>query len=317
MWLGVPAGLTGALLLVAVELSPGSASPEPAVRYTPPINALAGTVATSPAVTLIVSPTAKGLQAAFAGAGYDLEEIRSERKTVPHLRLAMLPRDLPRIRDVGMRKALFLSLALPLILEANARVEVERQRLLYARDRIAAGHPLPQDLAAWLDRLAARYKTRSDSIDLLLRRVDTVPPSLALAQAAAESGWGTSRFAIKGNALFGQWTTAGGRGLVPLERPEGETYKVRSFERLIDSFSAYLLNLNTHRAYRRFRNARAELRAAGKPMDGAELADGLSAYSEKGKEYVELLRGIIRRNRLAPLDSATLGDSVIEFAPGV
>jgi len=316
IWFGLPSGAAGLLLLIAIELAPGSASPEPAIRYTPPIGT-GPAIAADPAVTFIVSPTVEGLRAAFADAGYNLEEVRSSRKAVPRLRLVMLPRDLPDIRDVRDRKGLFLLLALPLVLEANAHVAVERQRLLYVRDRLARGRHLPQGLKNWLGRLAARYKTPRDRIDLLLRRVDTVPPSLALAQAATESGWGTSRFAVRGNAIFGQWTTGGGRGMVPLERPEGETYKVRSFDRLIDSFSAYLLNLNTHRAYREFRKTRAELRSAGKPLDGAELAGELLAYSEKGEEYVDLLRGIIRRNRLAPLDDVVLGDAVIVFAPGV
>ncbi len=315
--LGLVAGLAGLLLLVAVEVTWGLAGRAPAIRYTPPAHSGDGAIAVSPAVTFIVHPTVDGLQAAFESAAYDLEDIRSKRTPVPRLRLFMLPRDLPEITDVDERKTVFLSLALPLILEANAHIAVERRRLRYAIERRAAGQKLPQDLEDWLAGLAKRYKGSTDQLEVLLRRVDTVPPSLVLAQAATESGWGTSRFAIEGNAIFGQWTTTGAKGLVPLGRPEGETYMVRSFDRLIDSVSAYLLNLNTHRPYRDFRKMRAELRRAGEPLDGTKLAGGLQHYSETGQEYVDLLRGIIRKNRLSPLDRATLGDTLIEFAWGV
>jgi len=140
--------------------------------------------------------------------------------------------------------------------------------------------------------------------------------SLAMAQAAIESGWGTSRFAIHGNAIFGQWTTAGGRGLVPTGREEGKTHKVRAFDRLSDSVNAYILNLNTHRAYRGLRELRQEARKDGKRPNGLVLAAGLEPYSERGEEYVELLRSLIRVNRLTPLDDAVLSDKVIGFESG-
>jgi Bax protein len=312
--LGLFAGLAGVLLLVVVEVTSGLAGRVPTIRYTAPAHSSDGAIAVNPALTFILHPTVEGLQAAFASADYDLEEIRNKRTPVPRLRLFMLPSDLPDMTDIGERKTVFLSLALPLILEANAHIAVERRRLRHVIERRTAGQKLAPDLEDWLAGLAKRYKGSVDQLDALLLRVDTVPPSLVLAQAAAESGWGTSRFAIEGNAIFGQWTTSGGKGLVPLGRPEGETYKVRSFDRLIDSVNAYLLNLNSHRPYRRFRKIRAELRQAGKPLDGAKLAAGLQHYSETGQEYVDLLRGIIRKNRLSPLDKATLGDALIEFA---
>lgn len=317
VWLGPAACVTGMLLLIAVELSAGMSGPVPVARYTPPTRDSGGAIGIDPNVTFIVSPTVRGLQTAFESAGYDLKSIRENRDPVPRLRLPALPRDLPELKDVGERKTVFLSLALPLVLQANARVAVDRRRLLYAIDRRAAGKPLSKDLEGWLERLAKKYKISGINLDELLRRVDIVPPSLFLAQAATESGWGTSRFAIEGNAIFGQWTTAGGRGMVPEGRPEGETYKVRSFDRLVDSFSAYLLNLNSHRAYRGLRETRAGMRRTGRNLDGNELAADLLSYAQIGEEYVTLLRGIIRRNRLAPLDSAMLDESIIALASGV
>lgn len=316
-WLALSAGLAGLALLIAVEATSDMIGRAPAIRYMPPVRLDDGAVAVNTPVTFVVHPTVEGLQAAFERADYDLEETRSKRTPVPRLRLVMLPRDLPDVPDTGQRKTVFLSLLLPLVLEANAHIAQERRRLRYAIDRRATGQNLSQELIDWLGKLAKRYKGSPERLDDLLLRVDTVPPSLVLAQAAAESGWGTSRFAVQGNAIFGQWTTAGGKGLVPLERPDGKTYKVRSFDRLIDSVNAYLLNLNTHRSYRGFRKTRAEMRRAGEPLDGPTLAGELHRYSEKGDEYVELLQGIIRKNRLRPFDKATLGDSLIELARGV
>jgi len=316
VWFGLSLGIVGLAALITVEAMSDMIGRAPAIRYLPPARTGEGAVAVSPPITFIVHPTVEGLQAAFERAAYDLEETRSKRTPVPRLRLVMLPRDLPEMKDAGQRKTVFLSLLLPLVLEANAHISMERRRLRYAIDRQAAGRQLSQEMVAWLESLARRYKGSPDRLDDLLLRVDTVPPSLVLAQAAAESGWGTSRFAVEGNAIFGQWTTAGGRGLAPLERPDGMSYKVRSFERLIDSVNAYLLNLNTHRSYRGFRGVRAEMRRAGKPLDGPVLAGELRRYSEKGDEYVDLLRDIIRKNRLRPLDRATLGDTLIELARG-
>ncbi len=317
IWPALMAGVAGLALLAAIEATSDLAGRAPVIRYAPAIHGGAGAIAADPAVTFIVHPTVQGLTAAFERAAYDLEEIRTTRKPVPRLRLVTLPLDLPDLMDVAERKTVFLSLMLPLILEANARVALERWRLRSAIKRRADGQVLPPEVTDWLAALAKRYKVPTGRLDALLLRVDGVPPSLALAQAAAESGWGTSRFAIEGNAIFGQWTTAGGKGLVPLERPEGMTYKVRSFERLIESVNAYLLNLNTHRSYDGFREARAAKRQAGTPPDGAALAGELRRYSERGQEYVDLLRGIIRKNRLSPLDTARIGDAVIELAWGV
>ena len=141
-------------------------------------------------------------------------------------------------------------------------------------------------------------------MNVLMRRVDTVPASLALAQAAEESGWGTSRFAQEGNALFGQWTTAEGEGLVPRRREAEASHKVRVFDELHDAVAAYLHNLNTHRAYRQFRLTRAEQRAESGRLDSVALVEDLKSYSERGEDYVASIKTIIRVNRLRQLDQA-------------
>jgi Bax protein len=138
--------------------------------------------------------------------------------------------------------------------------------------------------------------------------VDAVPPSLALAQAAVESGWSTSRFAVQGNALFGQWTW-GADGITPQEqRGEMGDYKIRRFDSPEASIAAYMHNLNTHRSYRGFRAERARLRAEGVPPGGSMLAHTLTSYSEKGEEYTEMLLSVIRVNQLPPADETRLRD---------
>ena len=310
------AGIAGLVLMIAVEMSAELAAAVPVVRYEPPAPASHIAIAASPEIAFIVTPTIAELEKAFRDSGYSLDLVRKFNKPVPRLRLATLPNGLADMRNANRRKAVFLALVLPLILEANAHIAVERKRLLYVSAMIKSGLPLPPSLQSWLSRLAKRYKTEPDRLDILLKRVDVLPVSLALAQAAIESGWGTSRFAARGNAIFGQWTTAGGKGLVPAERKEGMTHKVRTFDRLSESVTAYILNLNTHRAYRGLRALRQEARRNGVRPDGVTLAAGLEPYSERGEEYVELLRSMIRVNRLAPLDGAILSDEIIGFESG-
>ncbi len=315
VWPGVLSGLAGLALMVTIEGSTGVAASVPVTRYEPlPLPPVA--IAANPEVAFMTTMTVDQLGKAFRRKGYSLDLIRKFNKPVPRLRLATLPTGLSEIRNVKRRKTLFLSVVLPMVLEANSHIAADRRRLIYISDLVAAGKPLPANAKSWLERLAIRYKTSPERLDILLRRVDVVPASLAIAQAAIESGWGTSRFATAGNAIFGQWTTAGGRGLVPEGREAGMTHKVRAFDRLSDSVEAYLLNLNTHRAYRYLRAKRAEIRLEGHKPDGLSLADGLQSYSQKGEEYVDLLRSIIRVNRLMPFDEAFLSDQVIAFESG-
>jgi Bax protein len=314
--LGMAAGVAGLFLMIAVEMSTGLAASVPAVRYEPPAPANRAAIAASPEIAFMVTPAVTELERAFWEAGYSLDLVREFNKPVPRLKLASLPGDLADMRNATRRKEVFLALVLPLVLEANAHIAVERKRLLHVLAMTKLGLPLPPDLGPWLKRLASRYNTEPDRLDVLLKRVDVIPVSLAMAQAAIESGWGTSRFAVQGNAIFGQWTTAGGRGLVPAAREEGKTHKVRAFDRLSESVAAYFLNLNTHRAYRGLRALRREARDMGARPDGQALAVGLEPYSEKGEEYVELLRALIRVNRLAPFDDAILSDDVVGFESG-
>ena len=316
VWFGLAVGLSGAVLMVVVETATGPAAAVQVVRYEQPSQSAHTAIAASPDLAFMVTPTVGELEKAFREAGYSLDLVRKFNKPVPRLRLATLPEGLAEMRSAQRRKVVFLTLMLPMVLEANVHIAVERKRLLFVAAMVRSGRSLPPDIKSWLDRLASRYKTKPDRLDILIKRVDVIPTSLALAQAAIESGWGTSRFATQGNAIFGQWTTAGGRGMVPAGREEGLTHKIRTFDRLSESVTAYILNLNTHRAYRGLRALRQEARNKGARPDGMRLAAGLEPYSEKGEEYIDLLRGIIRVNRLLPFDGAILSDEMIGFESG-
>ena len=236
---------------------------------------------------------------------YDLNAIIEGEAGVPRIFLTSMPEALDAVRETAERKELFFKGVLPLVLQVNEDLRADRARLLTLREIIKSGNKPKAADRLWLAMMSDRYGVSRDNVDALLRRVDTVPPSMALAQAAVESGWGTSRFALEGNALFGQWTFADGN-LVPEDRDEDKAHMIKRFDRLIDSVRAYVLNLNTNRAYREFRDLRAKLRNKGKPLDGRALVGKLQRYSERGADYVNEIRSLISFNRLERLDDVRL-----------
>ncbi len=269
-----------------------------------------------PSAVLAFATPAK-LSRHFASLGYDLDAVRKDKMPVPRLFLSKVPEGLGEVKQTRERKAVFLRLMLPLVLNANERVLRQRAQLLVFDAKLAAGRDLSPDQQHRLEAIAAEYKTDPNRLDLLLRRVDAVPPSLALAQAAIESGWGTSRFVREGNAAFGQWTTAKHKGMVPNGREAGKSHKIRSFDHLGDSVRSYIHNLNTHRAYAGLRDLRTSMRAEGKRLAGKNLLPAMISYSEKKGEYLDLLRSVIRTNRLSPLDAARLSDTGPRFGEDV
>jgi Bax protein len=253
--------------------------------------------------------TVAALESEFSDLDYRLREVRDRTAGVPRVVADTVPRDLAELRDVDRRKAVFFKMVLPLVLMVNEELLAERARIQAMADTATAG-PLPPEDAAWLARRYQSYRVEPGDLDGLLRKVDAIPPSLALAQAAIESGWGTSRFAREGNALFGQWVWGDNAdGIVPEARPDGMTHRIRAFETPLEAVAAYIKNLNTHRAYRDLRTIRAQKRRRGEPLSGMALADGLEAYSEKGADYIRIVRQVISANRLRPLDAARLRDA--------
>lgn len=202
----------------------------------------------------------------------------------------------------NQQKLDFIKIVAPLILHVNERILRDRLRIEILQIYSAAGLELDAKDADWLLQIARRYRLKEIDFDALLRRVDIIPPSLALAQAAEESGWGRSRFAREGFALFGQRVYAGNNGMVPRERADGEVYRVRAFKTPLQAVRAYKHNLNTHSAYARFREQRAEMRRHRAMLDGYRLADGLLYYSERREAYLDTIRTIMRTNGLGALD---------------
>lgn len=242
----------------------------------------------------------------FEQAGYQLAAVRDDDHFVPRIYVENLPTDLSDLTSPQERKRVFIAVMLPLVLRVNEEILADRERVLRLKSQIAVGVGLEEPDRSWLYAITERYETGPYNFSDLIERMDIVPPSLALAQAAEESGWGTSRFAQEGNALFGQYTFNEESGMEPLERPGNRKHLIKVYSSLIDTVRSYMHNLNYHRAYREFRRERAALRALGGTVAGFDLAKELKRYSERGNDYVRTLRQIIRVNALDRLDDARL-----------
>lgn len=256
----------------------------------------------------IKSHSTERLSGQFERLGYTLAKVRDGAIDVPRVLPDAVPSDIGDIHDANERKRLFLKMILPLALLINDSILQDRTRIELYRDKIESDEQLQARERTWLNDRFAEYKVEPGDFTSLLYRVDIVPASLVLAQAAVESGWGTSRFAREGNALFGQWTWSenANDGIVPEDRVEGKTHMIKAFQTPVDAVSSYMRNLNTHRAYRGLRKIRTAMRRSDKKISGTALAEGLEAYSEKGYAYVELIKQIIRTNQLGALDDADL-----------
>ena len=257
-------------------------------------------------------PAPQAVEALWDALGYRPAEVRGG-APVPRRFLIGLPEDMNEIDSPEERKRLFIATLLPLVMRVNELILADRERMLALATKHEAGRHLGVLERRWLRQLARRYGLGTDlapeDIDfaLLRRRVDAVPPSLALAQGAIESGWGSSFFAREGNAIYGQWTWSEEHdGIVPRGRRDGKNHRIRAFEFLIDSVRFYMLNLNRNPVYSDLRRMRARARAAGRTPTGTELAGGLLRYSERREAYIEDVRAVIRTNRLDDFDRATL-----------
>jgi len=249
------------------------------------------------------------------GLDYDLGAVIQGYAGVPRLSLVSLPENLGKIRETEQRKAVFFKTVLPLVLQVNEQIVEDRSRLWDLHAQKQTGSKLKAVDRLWLAAMAERYGAARGDINALLAHHDVVPPSLALAQAATESAWGTSRFVREGNAMFGEWTFAAKhKGIVPKERLTGKSHRVRAFDSLYDSVASYVTNLNKHRAYKEFRTLRAQMRAKGQTVSGMRLASALHRYSERGAAYVAELHAIISGNELDLLDGARLSHNG-KFAP--
>ena len=243
----------------------------------------------------------------FEDTEYKLDDVK-EKKLVKPVALTLLPNEIKMIEDVKKRKEFFIQIVLPLVLKENNNIKIDRKRLFNIINKSNNSNLEKK----WLEKKYKQYGVPSKDLSILKIRMDEVPVSLALAQAAKETGWGTSRFAQEGNALFGQWTWSG-EGLKPKESDKNEGHKVMKFNVLQASVRAYQRNINTHSSYKNFRKARAELRDRGQPLDSIILAEYLDKYAETGDQYVDVLKKIIMQNSLKDFDDAKLLPSSIEL----
>ena len=239
----------------------------------------------------------------FENLKYDLKKIRQGQPVKP-IYLSQLPKDLNQLKNTKKKKETFIKIIMPLILDENNKILENRKKLF----KILSKSTNSMGEKRWLKRRFKEYGIKKGDITELKVRMDIIPPSIAIAQAAIESGWGTSRFALEGNAMFGQWTWSK-NGIEPTEKSGNQDHKILRFSMLRSSVKAYKNNLNTHNGYKEFREKRAELRKNNKKMSGLKLVNYLHNYAATGKEYTKILKKIIEQNRLTDFDDATLINS--------
>ena len=244
----------------------------------------------------------------FKDTEYDLNEIRKS-KLVKPIKLSLLPEEIRKIESTKEKKKLFLEIILPLVLEENNRIKLDRIKLF----RVLNKKSNSNSETRWLNSKFKQYGVVKKDLSTLKIRMDEIPVSLALAQAAKETGWGTSRFAIEGNALFGQWTFSG-EGIKPAGADSSDgSHKVMKFKVLKASVRAYQRNLNTHNSYREFRKARALMRERDQKLDSLDLADYLDKYAATGVEYTKIIKKIIEQNSLQDFDRVKLLPTSIQL----
>ncbi len=239
----------------------------------------------------------------FEDLKYDLKSIRTGALVKP-IYLSKLPKDLKKIKSTKKKKDTFIKIVMPLILDENNKIIENRKKLF----KILAKPNNTRGERVWLKRRFEDYGIKNEDITELKIKMDIIPVSIAIAQAAKESGWGTSRFALEGNAMFGQWTW-GKKGIAPLEREKNQAHKILKFPILRSSVQAYKNNLNTHKGYKKFREKRAELRKTNQKISGTELVEYLHNYAATGSEYTIALKKIIEQNQLTDFDGAVLMNS--------
>ena len=239
----------------------------------------------------------------FKDVEYDLSKVRSQ-KLVKPIYFTQFPRDLDALESTKLKKETFIKIVLPLIVAENERILADRQKLLILSEK-----KFTTDLEKqWIRQKLLEYKVKKGDLKKLIKRMDIIPTSIALAQAAKESGWGTSRFALEGNAIFGQWTWSG-QGIAPLDRESNKNHKILKFPILRASVKAYQNNLNTHKSYLKFRQKRLDLREKKVKISGLQLTETLNNYAQTGSEYTKILNQIIRQNRLSDFEPVKLENS--------
>jgi len=241
---------------------------------------------------------------------FDIDYIKKN-KRVPNIIIAKFPNDFKNIYSSSLKKELFIKVALPLIVKENENLISQNLKIERLKNRFSS---INRREALWLRKKMEEYEVRNNSIGELLMKIDAIPVSIALSQAAVESGWGSSRFASEGNALFGQYVWGDGKGIVPEERSEDEIHKIKSFKNLQSSVSSYMKNLNSNFHYDEFRLNRYVMRKNGINLDGIYLAEFLYNYSTE-EDYPEKIKKIIQSNGLDDFDEVKIDNLSVESSP--
>ena len=249
--------------------------------------------------------SASTLNQLFKDEDYNLKDIRKN-KLVKPITIDILPSEIKSIENTRKKKEFFIQIVLPLILEENKKIRLERKTLFSILNK----NNNSEAERNWLKSKFKQYGVVNKDLATLKIRMDEIPVSLAIAQAAKETGWGSSRFAQEGNALFGQWTYSG-EGIKPAGSDVGDTHKVMKFKILKASVRAYKRNLNTHKSYKKFRKVRAIQRDVYGSLNSLELVRYLDQYAETGEEYTKILKQIIEQNKLTDFDDAKILPSSI------
>ena len=250
--------------------------------------------------TSTVRLSASTIKQLFKDTNYNLKDVRKN-KLVKPINLDLLPEEMKMIENTLQRKNLFIQIVLPLILDENNQIKLDRKKLFVVLNKNNNSDAEQK----WLNMKFKQYGVKNKDLSTLKIRMDEIPVSLAIAQAAKETGWGTSRFALEGNALFGQWTFSGD-GIKPKSSDNDKTHKVMKFQILKASVRAYQRNLNTHSSYKKFRKLRAQSRDNDEKLDSLILADCLDQYAATGDEYTKTLKKIILQNSLKDFDEVKL-----------
>jgi Bax protein len=251
--------------------------------------------------------SAATIEELFKSTDYNLEDVRKN-KLVKPVSLTLLPSEIKKIENTEKRKNLFIQIILPLIIKENNNIKLDRKKLFSILNK-SKNTKLEK---IWLLSKFKQYGVINKDLSTLKVRMDEIPASMVIAQAAKETGWGTSRFAQEGNALFGQWTWSG-EGIKPAAADNDTTHKVMKFKVLQASVKAYQRNLNTHSSYKEFRSIRAEFRDKNRKLDSLALSEYLDKYAETGREYVKIVQQIIKQNKLTDFDDAKLLPSSIDL----
>ena len=263
--------------------------------------------------TVLMVGSVIALSACDNGVSESEEATTSEEKQVaipPRIDEGAVAESMPAFQDIPAgpeRKEAFFDYLAPIVEAINAEVEKRREALLALEKQLESGQSPDQQAQEWLARMTKRYRVDADQpeqqVAALKRRIDIIPVSLALAQGALESAWGTSRFARQGNNIFGKWCFTQGCGIVPAQRRADATHEVTRYDNVADAVRDYMHHLNSHPVYEPLRERRAQARKKGQAPEGSDLAAGLEKYSAKGEGYIRLIRRVIKANNLAELNA--------------